>query len=43
MCIYMEEKVKFEDFPKFREPELEKLWREVAKRDIFRHLKDWKD
>ncbi len=39
----MEEKVRFEDFPKFREPELEKAWKEVAKRNIFKHSKDWKD
>ena len=39
----MEEKVKFKDFPKFREPELEKLWKEVAKSDMAKHFKDWKD
>ena len=38
----MDKKVKFEDFPKFREPKLEKLWKEITKRNIGRHFKkDW--
>ena len=38
----MEEKVKFEDFPKFREPELEKLWRELIRVKAGKDFKkDW--
>jgi len=39
----MEDKVKIEDFPKFEEPELEKAWKEIKRRDIFKHSKNWRD
>ncbi len=38
----MEEKVKFEDFPKFREPELEKAWKKVVESGAAKEIKkDW--
>ncbi len=38
----MKEKVKFEDFPKFREPELEKAWKKVVESKAMEKIKkDW--
>jgi len=38
----MEEKIKFEDFPKFREPELEKARRKVVESKAAEKIKkDW--